>query len=101
MNMSKLTQEKFDKAYFSHQRWLKGEEGGERMDLHNKDLRGIIFVNSANLEWANLKGTDLSGANLEGADLKWAQLNGANLSGADLEDANLSAYQIRLSKHEL
>lgn len=51
-----------------HAKWLRDEEGGERLDL---------------------SGQDLSGANLQGADLGRADLQGVNLSGADLRGANL------------
>ena len=43
----------------------------------------------ANLEYANLRGADLTGANLRGADLTGANLRGADLTGADLSCASL------------
>ena len=66
-----------------HNKWLKGDDEGERANLNGANLRG------ANLRGANLRGADLSGANLNGANLSGADLNGANLSGADLNGANL------------
>ena len=86
-----------------HAKWAKGEDGGERADLHNADLRGADLCD-ADLRDANLCGADLRGANLSDgnlrnanlccanlccANLRGADLCGANLSGADLRDANL------------
>ena len=42
----------------SHGKWLRGEEGGERANLHGADLRNT-----------NLLGVNLRGAYLGGADL--------------------------------
>ena len=53
-----------------HQKWLRGEDGGEKADL-----RG-----------ANLRGADLRGANLYGANLRGADLYGADLYGAKWEE---------------
>ena len=47
-----------------HEKWLNGEEGGERANL-----------SGANLRWANLSGANLSGANLSGANLTGAYLD--------------------------
>ena len=46
-----------------HEKWLNGEEGGERANL-----------SGANLRWANLSGANLSGANLTGAYLDYSCL---------------------------
>ena len=59
-----------------HLAWLCGENGGERADLRDADLRG------ADLRDANLRDADLRGANLLSADLRGANLLGANLCGA-------------------
>ena len=56
-----------------HAKWARGEDGGERADLCNADLRGA----------------DLCNADLRDADLCGANLCCANLSDADLRDANL------------
>ena len=61
-----------------HAKWIRGEDGGERANLCDADLRN-----------ANLRGADLRGADLFGADLRGANLRGANLYGADLFGANL------------
>ena len=50
-----------------HAKWIRGEDGGERADLHNADLSG------ANLRDANLRGADLSDANLSDANLRDAK----------------------------
>ena len=44
--------------YEPHQKWLRGEDGGIRADLHGANLH------EANLRWANLSWANLSGANL-------------------------------------
>ena len=67
-----------------HRKWLDGEDGGERADLQDANLRGAD-LQDANLRGANLRGADLRGANLRGADLQDADLRGANLRGADLD----------------
>ena len=74
----KITQEKLKEIIASHGKWLRCENGGERANLCNADLRG------ANLCAANLRGADLRGANLRNADLCDANLCAANLCGADL-----------------
>ena len=77
-----------------HAKWARGENGGERADLCNVNLRGANLCN-ANLCGANLRGADLCdadlyGADLRGADLCNADLSGANLRGGNLRNANLS-----------
>ena len=77
-----------------HAKWIRGEDGGERADLCNVNLRGANLCN-ANLRGANLRGADLCdadlyGADLRGADLCNADLSGANLRGGNLRNANLS-----------
>ena len=47
-----------------HEKWLKGEPGGEIADLRNAVLRG-----------ADLCGADLSDADLRGADLRGADVD--------------------------
>ena len=86
-----------------HKKWLMGEEGGERTDLHGANLFGAdlfdvnlrdVNLHDANLSYANLRSADLhdanlSYANLRSANLFGADLHGANLHGADLFDVNL------------
>ncbi len=81
-----------------HQKWLNGEEGGERADLRNVDLQdaslrganlpGAIFER-ANLERIDFRGAVLRGATFSHASLDGADLMGANLTGADLRGADL------------
>ena len=71
-----------------HAKWIRGEDGGERADLCNVNLRGADLCN-ADLSGANLRGGNLYGANLRGADLYGANLRGADLRNADLCNANL------------
>ena len=71
-----------------HKMWLNGEEGGEKANLKETDLRRVD-LNGANLRGADLREADLRGANLIGADLMGADLKGANLICADLSEADL------------
>ncbi|EJE1026991.1 pentapeptide repeat-containing protein, partial [Listeria monocytogenes] len=59
-------------------------EGGERADLSNADLK------NTNLRFANLRGAYLSNANLRGANLRFADISNANLSNANLSITDLS-----------
>ena len=86
--MKTLTKEELNDILKKHKLWLI-DEGGERADLSNANLRGADLSN-ADLSNANLRGADLSDANLRGADLRGADLSNANLRGADLSDADLS-----------
>ena len=65
-----MTQEELNVVLEKHKKWLNDEDGGERANLSDADLRG-----------ANLSDADLRGADLSGADLR-----GANLSDADLDE---------------
>ena len=63
-------------------------------DLSDADLSGTD-LSSANFINANLSGADLSSANLRYADLSGADLSGANLNCANLRYANLSGANLR------
>ena len=71
-----------------HAKWARGEDGGERADLCDADLRGADLCN-ADLRDADLCGANLCCANLSDADLRDANLCGADLRGANLSDSNL------------
>ena len=60
----------------------------------------VVVGYGANLAYADLSGTDLTGldlslANLRGAELTFAKLSGCNLSFADLSDANAFGTDFR------
>ena len=63
-------------------------------DLSGADLRGA-YLSRADLSGADLRGADLRGADLSGADLRGAYLSRADLSGADLRGADLSRADLR------
>ena len=92
----------------AHERWLRGEEDGTRVDLSHAKLYSAYLYRSnlreadlcyadlrrtnlrkADLYRANLRGSDLRGANLSGSDLR-----GADLQGADLREADLSGIEV-------
>ena len=85
--MRELTKEEIE-VLQRHAKWLKNEEGGERADLHEADLRGAD-LHEANLRWADLHEANLYEADLHEADLRWANLREANLREADLRGADL------------
>ena len=87
-----------------HAKWARGENGGERADLHGADLRNANLCSadlrnanlcSADLRNANLCSANLCDADLRGADLCDADLCGANLRSADLCDADLYGANLR------
>ena len=71
-----------------HKKWLNAEDGGERADLRDADLR------YANLRDADLRYADLRYANLRDADLRYANLRDADLLDANLRDADLSGANL-------
>lgn len=96
--MKDLNQEELNEILEKHEMWLRGEEGGERADLINVDLRGV------NLSYTNLSGADLRNANLGGVDLTYIDLSNAdlwntNLSYTELKGSNL--WNINLSESDL
>lgn len=72
----RITQEKLKEIIASHGKWLRCENGGERTDLRNADLR------YASLGGANLRGADLSNSSLFDADLSNSSFDNANLSSS-------------------
>ena len=83
-----MKQEELKEILDKHAKWLRDEEGGERADLSDADLRRA-YLRHANLSDAYLRRADLSGADLGYADLSDANLSDADLSDADLSGANL------------
>ena len=86
--MKKISDTELKAIIYKHAKWARGEDRGERANLHSADLRG------ADLRGADLRGADLSGADLRDADLRGANLRGADLSGADLRDADLHSADL-------
>lgn len=70
-------------------------------DLQFADLFGADLsdtnLRSANLQFADLTGTDLRNAFLTSADLKFADLFGANLKNANLRDAFLISTDLKFA----
>ena len=54
-----------------HAKWLAGEMGGERANLHGANI-AMADLAWADLAWADLAMADLTGANLAGADLDFS-----------------------------
>ena len=71
-----------------HQKWIRNEPGGIRLEEHGANLRGAD-LRGADLRVANLQEANLRGANLQEANLQEANLRGANLRVANLQEANL------------
>ena len=69
-----------------HQKWIRNEPGGIRLEEHGANLRGADLW-GADLRGANLREADLRGANLREANLRGANLREADLRGADLDYA--------------
>ena len=74
----------------NHRKWLE-DDGGERANLRDADLRG------ANLRFSDLENADLSGADLRDADLRSTDLRGANLEHADLCGADIDFTHLNIS----
>ena len=81
-----MTSAEIKQVLDSHQKWINGEDGGEKADLREADLSG-----------ADLREANLSGADLSRADLSWADLREADLSKADMREANLSGADFDFS----
>ena len=91
--MKNISGEQLKEILQKHQMWLKGEEGGERADLWDTDLRGFDLID-INLSGADLRKSDLSGVDLMYADLKYADFKYTDLSAADLNDADLRGVDL-------
>jgi uncharacterized protein YjbI with pentapeptide repeats len=107
-----------------HERFVKGQSGGQRANLKDVDLSGPrlpdINLQSALLAGLNLKKTivtrgdfhfaDLFCANLEDlegketdffrADMRGVQLHGADLRGANLQEVDLRPGSMRMGEAE-
>ena len=67
-----MTKSDLNKILDLHQKWLNGEDAGERADLSGANLRRADLC-SANLRRADLRGADLCSADLSGANLRGAK----------------------------
>ena len=96
--MKKISDTELKAIIYKHAKWTRCEDGGERADLYDADLRNANLRSAnlcgANLRNANLCDADLRNANLRGADLCDANLYGANLRSADLYGANLRSANL-------
>ena len=61
-----MTKEELNAKIALHKKWLSGDQGGVRLDLHGCDLLG------ANLLGADLRETNLHGADIRGADIDYS-----------------------------
>ena len=61
--MKTITKEELAKRIESHQKWLRGEEGGEQ-----------LILAGYNLSRSDLSGSDLSGSDLSGSNLDYSCL---------------------------
>ena len=97
--MKKISDTELKAIIYKHAKWARGEDGGERADLRDADLRGADLRNAdlrdADLRGADLRNADLRGANLRNADLRDADLRGADLCNANLRGADLSGANLR------
>ena len=77
---------KLNKILDKHRKWLNHEEGGERANLSDSNLRH-----------SNLNNRDLCRSNLRGADLRHSDLRHSNPRGADLRHSDLREADIDYS----
>ena len=68
MTKNTYTPEELQAILDSHLKWLKGEEGGVRVNLANANLTNANLTN-ANLAYVNLTNVNLTYANLAGVNL--------------------------------
>lgn len=80
--MKTYTQKELKKILSDHEKWLEND-GGERADLSESDLRGI------SLSGINLSGSDLSESDLSWSNLSRSRLSRCNLSGSCLSESDL------------
>ena len=101
--MKTITKEELAKKIELHQKWLRGEEGGERLILVGYNLSRSNLSRSdlsySNLSRSNLSGCDLRGSNLSGCNLSCSNLRGSNLRGSDLDYSCLPLWCGSLGAH--
>ena len=84
--MKKLTQSEIREKLQKHNRWLNGENGGEKADLRHSDLRH-----------SDLRDSNLHGSDLHDSNLSYSNLSYSNLSDSDLRDSDLHGSDLRYS----
>ncbi len=86
------------KMYDNHQKWLKDNTKGKRLNLSYVNLRGTdlarLDLAFADLSYADLRDTNLDHTSLLQADLTGADLRGANLTMVKLTQAVLTNANI-------
>lgn len=97
-----MNRKELDKILLNHKKWLTHSDGWSAEDMANlqfADLRGMDLSETnlccANLQAADLRGADLHGAKLWDADLLAADIQDADLRNADLWIAGLRDADIR------
>jgi len=98
--MKTYTQKELAEIIEKHGKWLRDEDGGERADLSESDLRGSDLSRS-DLRGSDLSRSDLSGSELSGSDLRDSDLSGSDLRESDLFHCNLSHCNLHGIKNHL
>lgn len=105
-----MNRKELDKILLNHKKWLTHSDGWsaeDRANLQFADMRGMDLSETnlccANLQMADLRGADLRKAKLWDADLLAADLRGADLREADLwiaamQDADIRNAHLRMAK---
>ena len=96
--MENISIERFLEIKNKHKKWLNHENGGERANFENIDLRSLILDPSFNIE--NLEGAVLVNAEFIGIrgnkeSFKEMYLAGAKFTGADLSDSDFTGAHLR------
>ena len=87
--MKKISDTELKAIIYKHAKWARGEDGGERADLYDANLR------SADLRGADLRSANLCDADLRGADLRSADLYGAKTTEKIAWDVHTAFYPLQ------
>ena len=87
--MKKISDTELKAIIYKHAKWARGEDGGERADLYDANLR------SADLRGADLRSANLCDADLRGADLRSADLYGAKNTDKIAWDVHTAFYPLQ------
>jgi hypothetical protein len=88
-----VNEDELETLLSKHRLWIDGKEGGERLDLSGKKLRGADFRN-CDLKGSIFGEVEAIGADFSGADLENASFEKANLTNANFENCNLKNVNI-------